>query len=378
MRSIMRKATFAGAALMALAAAGQASAMDLVYGSWTPAVSYVNRVAMPKVFKEIKEETNGEINWRIVAGGALASPKGSFQAASDGLASATFGIAIYVPNLVPSLNTIYSTLIFEGGSIQGTPAALETFTLNCPSCLAEFKKINIAPMSGWTTSQYHLACREPIKSVEDMKGKRIRGTGGPAQLWELAGATPVSSTLPESLTLLQRGGLDCMHSTFTWLQTFGYGDYGKYVTDYPLSLSGPAIGLMMNRDVWNKLTGAQKTMHLKKASWVSAAEAIGDFTELNNTFLAKVKKEKGVQMVPAEKAGFDKLVADFDKVQRASVIKAAKNFGVADPGAIIDAYKRNLEKWTKLTADISGHDDTDKLADLIWEHIYSKVDVNTY
>jgi TRAP-type C4-dicarboxylate transport system substrate-binding protein len=365
-----------GALAAAVAFAGQAAAMDLVYGSWTPAVSYVNRVGMPKIFKEIKEETKGEINWRIVPGGQLAGPKDSFQAATDGLANATFGIAIYAPNLVPSLNTIYSTLVFEGGSIQATPAALETMTLDCPSCLEDFRKINIAPLSGWTTSQYHLACREPITRVEDLKGKRIRGTGGPAQLWELAGATPVSSTLPESLTLLQRGGLDCMHTTFTWLQTFSYGDYGKYVTDFPLSLSGPAIGLMINRDTWKKFTTEQKALHLKKAAWVSASEAVGDFTQLNNRFLAKVKKEKGVKMVKAEEAGFKALVEKFDKVQRASVIAASEKFGVKDPGKIIDAYKKNLAKWTKLTADIG--EDTDKLADLIWEHIYSKVDPASY
>jgi hypothetical protein len=57
------------------------------------------------------------------------------------------------------------------------------------------------------------------------------------------------------------------------------------------------------------------------------------------------------------------------------VIEAAKKFGVKNPGAIIDAYTKNLKKWQKLTAGI-GNDDTDKLAVLIWEHIYSKIDLS--
>lgn len=374
--SVMRYFGFVAlGSAMLVAGTVPAIAADLVYASWTTAVSYVNRVVLPKVFREMDKESNGAIKWRLVPGGQIAGPKESFQAAQDGLAQATFGVAIYVPNLVPSLNTIYSTLIFQGGAIEATPAALETFYLNCPSCLEEFRKINIVPLSGWTSSQYYLACREPITRVQDLRGKRIRGTGGPAQLWQEAGAIPVSSTLPESLTLLQRGGLDCMHTTFGWLQEFSYGDFAKNVLDFPLSLSGPAIGMMINRDTWKKFTPEQKIMHLRKAAYISAAQAAEDFTIEQIKYLNRVKEQKGVKLIEVQEAGFRTLVERFDKVQRASVIAAAKKFGVADPGRIIDAYKKNLVKWTPLTAGIGT--DTDKLADLIWQRIFSKIDPNS-
>lgn len=367
----------AAAGVTALVAAGQSQvrAAELIHGSWTPAVSYINRVVLPKVFKEIEQETDGAVKWKLIPGGQIVGPKESFTAPGDGLVASAFGIAIYVPNLVPSLNTIYSTLVFEGDSVQGTPAALETFHLDCPSCIEDFKKNNMVAISGWTTSQYYLACREPISNVEQLKGKRIRGQGGPAQLWQLAGAVPIASTLPESLTLLQRGGMDCMHANWSWLQTFGYGDFAKHVTDYPMSLSGPALGMMINRDVWNGFTTEQKKIHLRKAAYMSAAQAAEDFGTEQQRYLDKVMKEKGVQMVKAEPDGFKDLVERFDKVQRQSVIEASKKFGVENPGAIIDAYKKNLEKWRGLTADIGN--DTEKLDKLIWEHIYSKIDLST-
>ena len=328
----------AAAVISAFACVGAAGAKELVYGSWTPGVSYVNRVVMPAVFKEIAEKTNGEIQWKLVPGGQIVGPKDSFSAPGDGLVAASFGIAIYVPNVVPSLNTIYSTLVFEGESVQATPAALETFHLDCPSCIEDFKKANMVAISGWTTSQYYLACREPIHSVEELKGKRVRGTGGPAQLWQLAGATPVSSTLPESLTLLQRGGMDCMHSNYSWLQTFSYGDFAKYVTDYPMSLSGPAIGMMINRKIWNGFTNEQKQLHLREAAKISARQAAEDFGIEQQKYLKRVEKEKGVRLVKAEAEGFKKLVERFDALQRDSVIAGAKKFGVENPGAIIDAW----------------------------------------
>ena len=364
----------AQAALVATISGAPVSAAELTYGSWPPAVSIQNRVAMPRIFKEIEDETKGAIKWKLVAGGQLGGPKESFQATSDNISQGALGIIISNPTVSPSLNAIYNYLVFEGNSIQATPAALETMTLNCQGCLDEFKKQNLVPLAGWTTSQYYLACTQPFTKIEDLKGKRIRGQGGPAQLWELAGAAPVSATLPEAVTLLQRGGLDCMHTTYTWLQTFGYGDFAKNVLDFPMSLSGPAVGLMLNRDTWNKFTPEQKTIHLKKAAFLSANIAIEEFTTDNQANLEKVKKEKGVKVIPVEEAGFKALVAKFEGLQRQTIIETSKKLGVKEPEKLLDAYKKNLEKWKGLTANVGT--DMDKLADLIWREIYSKVDVN--
>jgi TRAP-type C4-dicarboxylate transport system substrate-binding protein len=370
-----RRTLIASAALaVATFSAAAASAAELIYGSWAPAPAYANRVVLPKVFKDIETATKGEIKWKIVAGGQIAGPKESYQAVQDGLLQAAFGVSIYVPNLVPSTNAIYSTLVFEGGSIEATAAQMETLLLNCPSCIEEFKKINMVVMGGWSSAQYHLSCREPITRAEDLKGKRIRGTGGPAQLWELAGAVPISATLPEALTLLQRGGMDCMHNTYSWLKTFGYGDFAKNVIDFPLSASGPALGLMINRDTWKKFTPEQRTLHMKGAAYASAAEAIGDFTIDNENTLKEVMKTKDVKLIKAEPAGFRDLVAKFEKVQRDTVVAEAKKFGVANPESFLDAYKKNLEKWKGLTRGLNN--DIDKYADLLWKEVYSKVDVN--
>ncbi len=361
-------------AMLATALPTASSAKDLIHGSWTPAVQYVNRVVMPKAFKEIAAETKGAINWKVIPGGQVVGTKDSFTAPGNGLVASAFGVAIYQPNLVPALNTIYSTLVFEGDAVSATPAALETFHFDCDQCTEEFKKLKLVAISGWTTSQYHLACREPISKVEQLKGLRVRGTGGPAQLWQLAGAVPISSTLPESLSLLQRGGMDCMHTTYGWLQTFSYGDFAKYVTDYPMSLSGPALGMMINRDVWNGFTTEQKKIHLRQAAYISAAQAAEDFGSQQKKFLDLVMAKKGVKLVKAEAAGFKDLVERFDKVQRASVTAASEKFGVKNPGAIIDAYQKNLRKWEKLTEGVGFN--TAKLQKLIWEHIYSKIDLS--
>jgi TRAP-type C4-dicarboxylate transport system substrate-binding protein len=219
-----------------------------------------------------------------------------------------------------------------------------------------------------------LACREPIKSLADFKGKRIRTTGGNVELVQMGGGVPVSATLVETVGLLQRGGLDCQFGVHGWLKTFGYGDFAKHVTDYPLGMTGPAVGLMLNRDAWNKMTADQKQAHLKAAAWISAVQALGQFVIENEQILNELKQTKGIALVKADDKDFSGLAAKYDQVLRETNIANAKKFGVADPGAIIDTYAKARTKWAGLSKDIGR--DIDKFADAIWREIYSKADLS--
>lgn len=355
-----------------LAAAQPASAQELVYGSWLPAGEYLNRVALPKMFQEIAKETNGAVKWKLVPGGQLADPKTTFQAVQDGLMAAGIGIASYVPSLIPAVNTVYSTVVFGDDNVAASAAALETITLNCPACIAELKKLNAVPLAGWVAGPYYLACRTPVASLADLKGKRVRATGGNNELVTMFGAVPVSATLVEAVGLLQRGGMDCQFGTHGWLKVFGYGDVVKSVTNQPLGMTGPAIGLMLNRDVWNKFTPDQKKIHMRHAAQLSAALSIGQFVVEEEQVLNDLKKTKGLAVVNVDSKAFDAIATQYDAVQRRRNIENATKFGVPNPGAIIDAYTAARKKWGALSKGIGR--DTEKFSAAIQREIYDKVD----
>lgn len=363
-------AALAGA--MVAAAPAQAQ-MELVYGNWTPPREYQNVHAMPYIFQKIEEETKGAIKWKLIAGGQLADGKTTFTAVKDNLMQAGLGIATYVPNTVPSLYMIYSTVVLgHNDVVAATGAALEVFYLRCPSCLEDFRKINAVPLAGWTSSAYLLACREPVKSLADLKGKRVRATGGNAEFLKAGGAVPVGATLVEAVGLLQRGGIDCQHGIADWLRTFGYADFAKHVVDYPLGLTGPAIGFVLNRDTWNKFTPEQKRIHIKYAAWMSAKMAIGNFLIANEEGLQTVIKDKGVQMIKVDAKEWDELAAKYKKIERETNIATGKQFGVKDPAAIIDDYEKTIEKWRAKSKEIGR--DIDKFADVLTKEIFSKID----
>ena len=354
--------------------AAPAVAADLVYGNWTPAREYQNVNVMPEAFRMIEKETNGAIKWKLVPGGQLADAKATFQAVKDGLMQAGLAIVTYSPNVLPSTYAIYSTLIFGADDpVAASGAAMEAVYLHCPSCLEEIKKLNAVSLGGWVSSSYVLACREPVRSLAELKGKRIRATGGGAEMFKLAGAVPIGATLTEAVSLLQRGGMDCQYGIADWLRTFGYGDFTKYVMDYPLGMSGPALGLYLNRDTWNAFTPEQKKAHVKAGAWMAAKMAIGNFIIANEDGLKMLMRDKGVSMVKVA-SDFDQIPAEYKKIERARNVAAAREFGLADIGPVIDAYEKAVERWRPMSKEIGR--DVDKFTDVLMREVFSKVDLD--
>ena len=152
----------------------QAAAQELVYGSCVPASDILTSNALPAGFKVIEEETKGAIKWKVMPGGQIADCKATFSAVKDELMQGGLGIPTYVPNLLPSNAMLYSTVIPGDDVVAAAGAGSESLLLNCPSCLEEYKQLNTIPLSPYPGAASVFMCIKPVKTVEDLKGKRIR------------------------------------------------------------------------------------------------------------------------------------------------------------------------------------------------------------
>jgi TRAP-type C4-dicarboxylate transport system substrate-binding protein len=336
-----------------------------------PAGDYLNSHALPTGFKQIEADTKGAIKWKLIPGGQIADGKTTFSAVKDGLMQAGLGIPTYVPNLLPSNAMLYSTVVPGDDVVAATGAGSETLLLHCPSCLEEYKKLNAIPLSPYSGAASVFMCNTPIKSVAEFKGKRVRAVGAAVELVNLAGGTPVSATLTEAVSLLQRGGVDCVYGVPEWLKTYGFGDFAKYVVDYPLGVLSPVVAFMISRDAFNKLTPEQKIAHLRGAARITAELSIGNFIVKNEASYKDAVDNKGVQKIAVGK-DFDELMATYKAGERERNVRVAKGFGVADPDAILDAYAKAITKWQGMSKDIGR--DPDKFTEALWREVYSKLD----
>ena len=105
----------------------------------------------------------------------------------------------------------------------------------------------------WPFGPQVFYCNKPIKSVDDIKGLKVRSfTPSMAALIQNLGGTPVTLQFSEVYPALQRGVADCGVTSPT---SGNAGKWGEVTTHFmPLSVSGSVQGHFMNLDYWNKFS----------------------------------------------------------------------------------------------------------------------------
>jgi TRAP-type C4-dicarboxylate transport system substrate-binding protein len=358
------------AALCATAIAAGADARELTYGSWTPPRDAFNTKTLPATFEQIKQDTKGSITFKLIAGGSLLDARGTVPGVKDGLADAGLGIAPYVPNLLPATNLIFSTHVWGDDVVAATGAAVETAILHCQECLDEHKAQNAVPLGGFTASAYVAMCRFDVKSLTDLRGRKVRASGGGVALMEALGAVPVPMDAISALTALQRGGIDCVHGDPQWLEGFGYMDVTKAVLMHPMGIGGPAMVLYLSRKTWLSLTPEEQKAMVRGGALGSAMQAINTFI-LEGERVLEVAKKRGIALNPGSKE-IDDAITQFAPKQRAANIAAATKFGVKNAEAIMAAYLKAQERWRGLSKDIGR--DVHKMRDALMREVYDKFD----
>lgn len=118
----------------------------------------------------------------------------------------------------------------------------------------EWEKRHRSKVMYWTNWNYApMITREPIHSIEDLKGKRIRGYGVSTDVIEGLGATAVPMAAPEVYTALERGVLDGVYG-FDFITAIAYNlhEIAPHFTDIGDGPHAPSATIM-NLDFWDKL-----------------------------------------------------------------------------------------------------------------------------
>ncbi len=109
----------------------------------------------------------------------------------------------------------------------------------------------------WPFGPQVFFCNNAIKSLDDLKGQRVRSfTPSMSALLEQLGATPVSISFPEVYPSLQRGVANCGVTSPTSANTGRWPEVTTHLL--PLSVSGSVQAHLANGAWWAKLTPQQQ------------------------------------------------------------------------------------------------------------------------
>jgi TRAP-type transport system periplasmic protein len=186
---------------------------------------------------------------------------------------------------------------------------------------------------------------KPVRTLEDLKGMKIRGTGRSGEAVKALGATVVPIEMVDMYESLRRGVIDGNMGPFEQLKSFRTGEVLKYHTSAYQAGPGYTFYVIFNRDKWNGLPE-----DVKKIFTDLSAEYIDMWAvEWNKTDIdgREFFLSKGGQIVPvsdAEMARWSKAVEPlFAEYKKEMVSK--RGFKDSEVDSWMSYIKERIEYW---------------------------------
>ncbi len=334
----------AALAFGALAFTGGASAQDdikamnLRWAHFAPP-QWGSAQAEQMFAKEIEKRTDGKVKIQFYWSGALGGPGELMDLVSSGAVDFASFPPTYYPAQWPMMGLINSLPM----TWQDPKLAMdiqEYQIANNKAIQDELAKNKLTAVLIHGLPPYRLQCTMPIKTMEDLKGKRIRTFGDwPPYVMKQIGAVPVNVPLGEIYESLQRGSLDCGYNPVENSGFLKLYEVAKNWSDINFGAIA-AYSSFMNKDKYEAMPDSLKKI-FKEAYDVAVAWEKENFEVAEKKHLADADKA-GAKVIHFEEQ--DKLDAAFpDMLKTWEETMCAKNL-CDDAKSVVADTKKVMEK----------------------------------
>jgi TRAP-type C4-dicarboxylate transport system substrate-binding protein len=325
---------------LALPTSTEAQSIKLKYGSYGPQSVIDDPVLW--YINEVSKRSGTKIEVETYFGGILAKPADCLDAIGTGVYQIGWISPVFTPGRTP-LATIPN----------GTPLVVPTLTVGCkaadelirtfPPAAAEYEKANVKYLFQTGIWQYDVICRKPIKTLEDIKGLRIRTFGYLSKAWAELGGTPVMVPISEAYDNLQKGSVDGVAiSPFSLYKGLRLYEVAKYFTKFDLGCLPTPV--LMNMAAFNKLP-----QNVRKAMLEVAKEMPAKVDEIiSRQELAAIEGMKKDGVTEYELSASDKArIREVGKSIVKTVVDDLTSKGVSNAKEAMDIYLAAIQKYSK-------------------------------
>ncbi len=375
----MKLKTLTLAALFAATALTAADAQSLRYASGFPPGGPVNE-GVKDFVAYVNENSDMSVKLYELS---LLDLKETPPGIRDGVADMGYVLMPYFPaeyaeaNLAADLSMLATTGEKGAAPAVAMAGALTEYAmLHCADCQTQFTRENQVYLGSASTPDYVLLCGQPIRTVDDLKGKSFRSGASNFGRWaEKFGGTKVSIPGNEIYEAMSQGVVDCTMISAPELINLQLIDVTKAITlDVPGGVFAGSGAATMNQDTWQSLSEEQRAFMLK-----AAARNVATITINYNdaaTDALDASREKGIEIIePSEelvKASADFVANDVDVIADEFV----NTYGLDGVDEKIATIRDLVTKWKEIGKGLDK--DRDAFAETLWNEVYSKVDAKTY
>ena len=310
----MRPITMTAVTLLALLGftpAGSAQEyprLELRFGHFTP--PRPTHAQVDQWFaEELEKRSGGRITMKIYWGEAVGKAQELIKLTAQGAIDVSAVPPAYFPAQLPLLAATNS-LPLTMASAREAQAVSHTLWQEIPAMREEARRANVWPLFFHVLNPYHLLCTKPIRTLDDLKGKKMRSWGEDIpRVWQAVGAVPVTVLPGEFYESLQRGSVDCMLLSWDLLAAFKLHDVAKYASTI-------SFGAIISNPQWYNLKKWESfPPHVKKLFTELADEAKRlDLAKVEQAERDAVEamKAAGVEFIEfQDQAKFEKHLPDF-------------------------------------------------------------------
>lgn len=314
--------------------------IELSYSNFFPA-TYPQSKMVEDWIAEIEKRTEGRVKITYYPGGSLTGPTECFDGVIAGTSDIGMSAFAYSPGRFPEMEVVdlpgYPTMDARITSLVAW-GIYEKFK---PSSLEGVKVLYVMAHEPGVIQTRD----KPVRTLEDLKGLKIRCTGLSVKIVEALGATPVALPLTQAYDPLSKGIVDGTFSGYDCLKSYRFAEVTKYTIECQTVGYVTAMYAVMNLDKWNSLPkDIQKVFDEVSSDWVVRT---GERWNLMAEDGYKFGKEAGhtfISLSPEESARWAAVV---NKPLEDAYIASMEAKGL--PGKEIVDYKHQLvAKYLKI------------------------------
>ncbi len=306
---MMKTLLLASASLIALN--GAASALELRFAYAQNATPTVE--AMKKFGELVAQKTNGEVTVAYFPDGQLGGERELVEMVQGGLLDITKVSAGLMESFAPVYGLFSMPYLFDNEA--HFYAALDDTAITDP-VYQSTREQGMVALSYYNSGARSFYTKDkPIKTVEDIKGLKIRVMQSPTliEMVELLGGAPIAMGQAEVYTSIQQGVLDGAENNEFAITVARHGEVAKAYS-YDMHSRIPDV-LLISTATLDKLTEPQKQA-VQAAAAESTAYHKGLWAAAVSEARAASEKDFGVQFHEVDIAPFQAAVAPmYDKMK---------------------------------------------------------------
>jgi TRAP-type transport system periplasmic protein len=260
-----------------------------------PWVAAMKNHVVPEINKRL-EAAGGKhrINWREAYGGVLFKANATLTSISDGIADMGWVFS----NLEGARQPLLQVSTFTPGVTDDYRMMVEVHNElidRNPVLRNEWEKHNLIHLGGMAVDTVHLFSTFPVKTLEDLKGKKI-AAGGTIGSWVAAlGATPVDGALPSFYNDIKTGVSQAAMTVSTGVLGIKLFEVTPHIVLMNMG-TFYAGALAINRDSFNKLPPEVQKVVRDVGREYSAK--VAENVDRGLGFAMKTFREQGAKQTP--------------------------------------------------------------------------------